>query len=68
MRDIFENSAWRDYMYVPYEIKKWLFEYEIVSHYIHRLKDDIDLYRVNIDGAETERSLKHLIDLPLRSI
>ena len=56
MRDIFENSARPDYMYVPYEIKKWLFEYEIVSHYIHRLKDDIDLYRSNMDGAEIERS------------
>ena len=56
MRDIFENSARPDYMYVPYEIKKWLFEYEIVSYYIHRLKDDIDLYRSNMDGAEIERS------------
>lgn len=44
-----------DLMDVPYEIKVWLFEYEITYHYVRRLKEGVDLYLSNIDDIQNDQ-------------
>lgn len=34
---------------MPYEIKKWRLEYEILNQYIKRLKEEIDIILSNIN-------------------
>jgi hypothetical protein len=45
-----------DLMDVPYEIKVWLFEYEIINHYVRRLKEGVDLYLSNIHDVKNDQS------------
>lgn len=45
-----------DLMDVPYEIKVWLFEYEILNHYVRRLKESVDVYLSNIHDIKNDQS------------
>lgn len=43
------NSSHSDFADMPYEIKKWRLEYEILNQYIKRLKEEIDIILSNIN-------------------
>ena len=51
MPEIFKDVTQKELVDVPYEIKKWLLEYQIISHHIILLKEDIDFYRSSIMDA-----------------
>ena len=55
MSDTIEsNSNHFDFADVPYEIRKWLFEYEILNRYADRLKEEIDVYLSNINELKSD--------------
>ena len=43
-----------DFADVPYEIRKWLLEYEILNHYADRLKGETDIYLSNINELKSD--------------
>jgi hypothetical protein len=50
------NSSHSDFADMPYEIKKWRLEYEILNQYIKRLKEEIDIILSNINELKNDQS------------
>ena len=48
------NSSHSDFADMPYEIRKWLFEYEILNRYADRLKGEADIYLANINELKSD--------------
>lgn len=48
------NSNPSDFADLPYEIRKWLLEYEILNRYADRLKEEIDVYLSKINELKSD--------------